>query len=833
MTGLMQGVAIAQETESTPSSSDSADDELVTSTGTAEDLRIPARGGVGHTSSGAGFDGTTHIRGFIPLRQQSGRNITYIAPQFLIDNAGDVGGNLLVGHRVYSESSDRIWGGYLSFDARETDESDFYQLGLGFESLGDVWDFRVNGYVPLGDTSQVTEERTFDTGLDVSSGFQGNLLVLSSRRERQSIRIEDIALSGFDAEVGARLARWNEGNGDLRGFAGFYFYDATRVDSTLGWRVGLEVRPVQNIILGVNAQGDEIFGNNIVGSIAFEFPRTRPKRPVSDELEMIARLGESVRRTSSIAVETQESRETLIEETEEPLMNPEEERPYRFIHVTLGRSANGDGTVESPFGTVEEAIADSISDGNNIIYVDAGSNPDIPAFTIPDRVTVLSQGPTQFIAGMPFPGFPEQSSRLPFSAVVNFDEGVLVELPFSGDGNFPTIRDSSATNLVTLGNRTVLSGFQLADAPENAIIGRSIEDVEIRDNTITNPGERGIYLSDVTGSAIFFDNAISGAQGDASSGQGLLIENTVNGSLDAVVQRHQIENNRVGIEIRTMGDGSDLDNALQLVSIEETSVSDNTEEGIVAIADDQGSQILSFTDGEIENNGADGLQVSGFNSAAQEFSISGSTIAGNDGHGLRFQAGVTDGTTTTAQEIFIVDNTISNNANDGISVESNEVVAQEIAITNNIITNNGGAGIRGIANNLSFQEYVTEPGNDTFGIRGNTISNNGDIGIQLIGNNRSTLVADIANNEFSGNGNGAPEVTIEATANTVDVCTVLNGNVSSTGIQLDNNSSSTTIALFEVGNLTTLATRNIGGITLLPDTSAFTDLGDVSSCFDS
>ena len=492
--GLPQSMAIAQPTEADTAPSESADDLSSVSTGSAEDLLIPARGGVGHTSSGAGFDGTTQIRGFIPLRQQPGHTITYLAPQFLIDNDGDIGGNLLVGHRAYSHNSNRIWGGYLSLDARDSDDSEFYQLGLGLESLGTVWDFRINGYIPLGDTTQTIDERTFDTGLDVSSGFEGNLLVLSSRREQQVVRLEDIALSGFDAEVGARIARWNNETGDLRGYAGLYFYDANRVDSALGWRLGLEVRPIQNLILGVTVQEDALFGTNVLGSISLAFPRVRPRGPVPDDIEVAARLGEPVRRTSSIAIKTEESRETIIDEVIEPLRNPEEEDPYRFVHVTLGRSQQGDGTFENPFGSVEEAIADTISDGNNIVYVDAGSNPDIPAFTIPDRVRVLSQGPVQFLAGMPFPGFPELPSRLPFSPEVNFDDGILVRIPLSGDGNFPTIQDAGATNLVTMGERTVLSGFLMPDAPENAVFARSVEDVEIRDNVITNPGERGIFL---------------------------------------------------------------------------------------------------------------------------------------------------------------------------------------------------------------------------------------------------------------------------------------------------------------------------------------------------
>ena len=314
-----------------------------------------------------------------------------------------------------------------------------------------------------------------------------------------------------------------------------------------------------------------------------------------------------------------------------------------------------------------------------------------------------------------------------------------------------------------------------------------------------------------------------------------MIENTSSGSLEASIQRQQIDENRVGIEITASGDLSQPDDPQQVVLIDDTTILNSDEEGLMATADSLGNQQISFTNGQIDDNGADGVLMQSFNSGSQEFTIAQSTITGNAGHGLRFQVGVLNGSTTAAQESFIVDNDIRNNAGDGISIEANEVSAQEFAITDNRITNNGGAGIRAVANNLSFQEFVTDDVNDSFGLSGNTIANNGDIGIELVANNRATLVADIVSNTLSDNEtNGAnPDLTVTATANTVDTCVVLQSNVSATGIQLDSNNTGTVSSFFQVGELTTLSTRNIGGITLLPDATAFTDLGGVTSCFNS
>ncbi|MGF1515476.1 MAG: hypothetical protein ACFB5Z_17490, partial [Elainellaceae cyanobacterium] len=89
-------------------------------------LLISPRLSVGHTTSGAGFDGTTEFGGFLPLRQEEGRNITFFEPQFLLDNDGQIGGNILIGHRSYSRRGDRIWGGYVAVDNRQPEEEDFY-----------------------------------------------------------------------------------------------------------------------------------------------------------------------------------------------------------------------------------------------------------------------------------------------------------------------------------------------------------------------------------------------------------------------------------------------------------------------------------------------------------------------------------------------------------------------------------------------------------------------------------------------------------------------------------------------------------------------------------
>lgn len=812
---------------------ESPDPAIEPATGTAVDLRIVPRLGIGHSSSGGGYDGTTRFEGFLPLRQDVGRNLTFLSTNFLLDNDANIGGNIILGHRIYDAKRDRIWGGYLGFDNRATDSSHYYQLGAGLESLGEVVDFRVNGYLPIGDTSDLLRQDSVTTGNRVSAGFQGNLLVLANEQTQRRTRLWESALGGFDAEVGARLLRWNNGNngqqrGDLRAFGGLYYYGGSNSEDTFGWRLRLEAHPIDTIALGAMLQGDELFGTNFSVSVGLSWPRVHPVVP--PEAETVAtRLGEPVERNPNLVVNQAERTEETTQRTERPLMNPEEERPYQFQHVILGRSG-GDGTFENPYGTVQAALDATRSDGNAVVYIDRGNNANIPAFTIPNRVRVLSQGPVQILAGMPFPGFPRLPVRLPFSPTTNFNNGIRVQLPLSNDRRFPRIQDASATNLVTLTDRNIISGFRITNARGNAIIGETISNTEIRDNSITNAGERGIFLNEISDSVVMFDNAISGSRGGADSGQGIYIRDS-SGSTEITIARQRLQTNRVGIEIDANGSIANRLGSSQTITIDRTTIQNSREQGLRLDAQEFGNQIISFTNGSITGSGTQGILFQTLRDGSLEGTIDDSSISNSGSDGIRVVTGAFNGPTAGASELFIRRNVIQNNQGDGISVTNNEVIAQELAIGGNQILNNGGGGIRAVANNLSFQEYVTDAVNDSRGISDNVITGNGSQGISLTANDNATVIADIKGNRLATNRGGRPDIEVTSSSSTADVCVVALDNSSPAGIRLDNNSSQSFGGLFEVGDLPTVTVRNIGPVEFRPNPAVFTNKPGFSSCF--
>ncbi len=509
--GLLASVAIASplhaqiSTPTNPSNPQSTNSVSVR----AADLIITPRAGVSYSTSGGGYDGFTSFQGFFPLYRTPAGNLLYLVGQLLLDNDANLGGNLLVGYRTYNPGSNRIFGGYLAYDSRDTGSSVFSQLGLGLETLGDGWDARLNAYVPVGNTRQTVNDALFDTGSQLTSfRFQNNFLLSSGTRQQTRIRDIEAAMAGFDVEAGGRLIRFSD-YGDLRGYAGLYYISAG--DSAVGVRGRLEARPSGNLAIGIAVQHDGILGTHVVGTVSLSLPGTHPGDFKDKELAVStvdsvelqaqqfvrARMGEYPGRLNAIVVNRQ--REVKIAAstfTDVILTNPVTGQPYFFQHVTLG-ATGGNGTFENPFGLVQSALSATRSDGNDIVYVQAGTNPGIPAFTIPDRVQVLSTGVVQqvpaTISGQVFPTY---------------------QLPLSGSGTLPNVNGT-----ITMRSDTVLSGFNITSATGAGVTFSNVGRVEIRDNIIRNTADAGILGNGATNLNLLRNEII------AARNQGVYVQN--------------------------------------------------------------------------------------------------------------------------------------------------------------------------------------------------------------------------------------------------------------------------------------------------------------------
>ena len=537
-------------------------------TGSAADLKITPRLGVGYNSSAAGHDGFGRFEGFVPLFQHPGSDLLFLEGRLLLDNDAQLGGNILLGYRAFNPELNRSFGGYIGYDKRDTGDSTFHQIGLGLESLGEIWDFRLNGYLPVGDTRQVVASSTFDTGFQLAGTpiFQGNSLLLPAERIFQSITIQEAAMSGLDFEVGAKLAEFAN-SGEVRGYGGIYYYDAAGSDSTLGGKLRVEVRPTDYLNLGLGIQHDDLFGTNILFTVGGTFPGTRPAgyRKQPDEPESVwARMGESVSRTASIVVDQQVESESFTEPANLVATNPNTGQPWVFVHVTEG--GNSDGTFESPFGTVQEGVAVAQSDGNYIVYVRSGTAADTGPITIPTQVQLLSAGVLQQI---------------------NTQEFGLVTLPFSGSGQL-----TNFTGTITMEDQSVLSGFNLTSNNGPGIAARNLSFVTIRDSNIVSSSEAALLLENTTGTIALTNTTLTGNGAPALVGTNINNITFAGGSLTST---NSVTN---GITLDGVSGAVDISNipititAPQVNGIAATNVTGSLNLANAQISDSQAAAIL-------------------------------------------------------------------------------------------------------------------------------------------------------------------------------------------------------------------------------------------------
>lgn len=130
---------------------------------------------------------------------------------------GEFAANLGLGFRYYSPCKKRMLGFNAFYDYRETTcHSRLTQAGIGFEILGECWDLRVNGYIPIRDKKLIC--KCFWT-------FPGDFWMEKKKFEE--------AMKGADFELGAPLGcidtsglyGCTKGCIEIYGAAGAYYFE--------------------------------------------------------------------------------------------------------------------------------------------------------------------------------------------------------------------------------------------------------------------------------------------------------------------------------------------------------------------------------------------------------------------------------------------------------------------------------------------------------------------------------------------------------------------------------------------------------------------------------
>ena len=447
--------------------------------------------------------GLSSFDAFFPVLEGDDSDwLMFIDARLLLgDDNHNLGSNVGLGARQYLPEYQRTIGGYIYHDTRDAGYANFDQISGGIETLGDIWDARLNWYVPTGTTRKQYATTHVNNG--GSYQFIGHYLYGGT-----FTRYYQAAMKGLDMEAGAKF--YTNDYMDLRAYAGWYHFQASGSPQAWGWKSRVESRISDMVALNLSVQNDRVFDTTVNFSVGIQWPSITGLRngPRSD-LKAWDRLGESPERLRAIVVDNQE----VHDPNGGLIINPTTGNPYYFMHVATG--GNSDGSYEDPYATLAAAFADPRTQAGDLIVYDHRDGSETGNFVLADNTQVLSEGPAQFI---------------------NSQFG-SIQLPDSGTGINPDI-----TGSFTMSNNSVLSGFDITTASGDSIIANSVGNIRIANSTITNTSTgAGINLNQVTGTITVENTPIL-----KTNGRGLRI---LGGDADVTLTNSTITTNNGSVSV--------------------------------------------------------------------------------------------------------------------------------------------------------------------------------------------------------------------------------------------------------------------------------------------
>ena len=376
----------------------------------------------------------------------------------VFDN-GKLAANTGLGVRYLTKS--RVWGINGYYDYRNTSHQHYNQVAAGLESLGRIWDFRINGYLPVGKKQSGFSSSKF-------SKFQGHHLLI--RRTRH------FCMKGANAEAGFHLDHFK--NAPLYFAAGPYYL--TGVGKT-AW--GGELRARVDLLhdylrVEANTSYDHFFKWIGQAQVSVNIPfggrkkvTTKAGSSCSQAMALHRRALQSVDRNEIIP----EGKQRAIS----PAINPDTGKPWYFWFVD--NTSASKGTYESPYPTL--LAAQNASQPNQVIYVFPGDG----------TTTGMANGIT-LQDGQMFLG---ASTWHPIPTT----QGIVI-IP-SLASTVPIISNTNGDS-VTLMNDNTVSGFEIMANNGNGLSGTNVHNLVAYENTfVTNVSDtNGIYLFNPSGEVV-------------------------------------------------------------------------------------------------------------------------------------------------------------------------------------------------------------------------------------------------------------------------------------------------------------------------------------------
>ncbi len=353
------------------------------------DVRHRESGGVGYSQGYTTLD-------YLLTAQGEKWEVLFNLRGHLFNNAQGAG-NAGLGMRFPIYGEKYLVGANLYYDCRQSRRLFTNQVGAGLEWLGKYVDFRINGYVPVGQQRSL-ETKSFDR-------FSGSSLFV-----RQHLKG---ALPSIDGEIGTPLPK------HFYFAAGsYYLFEQEKEGMHLGNAWGARVRGEVNfgkyVTLGATVTYDKIFHTRLQGILSINIPLGKWKSTKSREERCLRQV--TIMRNEIIPIETKRR--------VAPLNSSDSSDSLRFIFVNNTAHLPGNGTIETPFSSLKEAEAHS--QAGDVIYVFPGDgtpkNMDTGIVLKEDQVIASSGGPLE-IEGVIIP--PQTPGQNPVITNTNPDEPVI------------------------------------------------------------------------------------------------------------------------------------------------------------------------------------------------------------------------------------------------------------------------------------------------------------------------------------------------------------------------------------------------------------------------
>ncbi len=737
-------------------------------------------------SGGIGYEhGYTTFEAFFASDPSQWGVTPFLDARGHVFNNGKWAANVGAGLRTLWKN--RAYGVNTYYDYRNAGRFRSNQVGVGLETLGELFDFRINGYLPVG----VKISNPYDTAFKT---FSGHHMLLSQKYQS--------AMKGADAEFGFHFGKSK--SFDFYAAAGPYYFIGEKAPATWGGKARIMGCFKDILTVELSDSYDRTFHNKFQGQVSLSYswgPRSKVKKRTCKVANTLNdRMLQPVGRQEIIVIDNVRKNTVAID--------PATGQPFFFVFVD--NTSRSDGTYESPYHSL--AQAQDNSSPNDIIYVFPGDG------TTTGMDSGISLKPNQRFWGSGISHSIQTSQGKIFIPAQSSSSPTITNTNINTDGN-----------AITLASNNAISGFIITSAFNDAIYGVDSQNLEVSYCTFKNTTTYAIEASFSGDTSISLTNNqfLNNVNGIFLTLNGtsnvVCLDNTFTGqtSISSVPLEISATSNILGIRVEnnlfdSNTTGSTRFNFNNVVNADISLLNNTMTNNGTGSQSSLGSSFVLISSGT-NNQCSIALKGNMFSGNASnalylhtsgafttlEAAISENTMSNNGGSALVFATPVDNFT------LVATDNTIIGLNDNAIAVISSGLTSNgTITINNNIITDIGNAS-NGIAVNQDFSTLnLTILDNEinrcegtgivsyaptgidflTLNISGNTISNcenissNAAPGLDI--EQFTSLAGSVTNNTLSDNAGVA--VFMGSTLSSPTACLTLTGNNSSTDYLLTN-----------------------------------------------